>query len=350
MKIAVRTEETCTPLERKQAFDRGEELDRVITVPFMGEFKCSLAGISVWDFWHDARKMADAEIVSFNTFGHDRLWLGPNTRGISEALGAVFIYPEEGVPYAGTPFLKDYRQLEEMEPIDAKKNSRIQTFAQAAEILAEEAAHVVPVEMSIGGPFTIASTLRGVEYLLRDCRKCPDEIHRLMRIITESQKSCIDVASMYQMGIAMADPVANPALIGPKMYEKFVYPYTKELTDYACKKTGKKVSLHMCGKTNSIWNYLKTYTLNELSLDNIIDLQQAVTELGDHITIAGNVDPVEIILNGTKEQIFEEVRRCVSIGKKAKKGYVLATGCDVPNTVRPEQIQYMMDAARRIEM
>ena len=33
--------------------------------------------------------------------------------------------------------------------------------------------------------------------------------------------SCIEMAAEYGMGIAMADPVANPALIGPKMYEKF---------------------------------------------------------------------------------------------------------------------------------
>ena len=99
-------------------------------------------------------------------------------------------------------------------------------------------------EASIGGPFTIASNLKGVEYLLRDCRKKPEEVHRLLEIITQTQMSCIEMAAEYGMGIAMADPVANPALIGPKMYEEFVFPYTKQLTDYTVKKTGKKVSLH----------------------------------------------------------------------------------------------------------
>ena len=91
----------------------------------------------------------------------------------------------------------------------------------------------------------------------------------------------------------MADPVANPALIGPKMYEKFVFPYTKELTDYAYEKTGHKVSLHMCGDTRSIWKYLGQYQLNELSLDNIIDIKQAADEIGSEVPIAGNVDPKE---------------------------------------------------------
>ena len=336
-----------TPLERRQAVREGRDYDRIPCVPFMGEFKCNLTGTSVWDFWHDPQKMADTEIAAFNRYGYDRIVIGPNTRGITEAMGGKFIYPEKGVPYADTPLVRDYAGLDDMESIDAKKDERILTFAREAELLAEEAGDIVPLEMSIGGPFTIASNLRGTELLLRDCRKYPEEIHRLMRLITESEKSCIDAAAEYGFGIAMADPVANPALIGPKMYEKFVYPYTKELTDYALEKTGERVSLHMCGKTYNIWKYLCRYELNELSLDNIVDLERAAEELGGQIPIAGNVDPVEIVMNGSKEEIFQAVRYCIETGRKAKKGYVLATGCDVPDTADPVQIDWMMEAVRR---
>lgn len=346
MKIVKHPADEMTPLERKLAAERGEETDRISCVPFMGEFKCHLTGVSIWDFWHDPEKMAEAEILAFNRYGYDRIVLGPNTRGIAEALGGTFIYPEKGLPYAGRPFLDSYDRLGEIEPADGRKNGRLQDFFRAAELLMDEAGGIVPVEMSIGGPFTIASNLRGTEYLLRDCRKCPEEIHRLLRIITDSQKSCIDAACRYGTGIAMADPVANPALIGPKMYEKFVYPYTKELTDYALEKTQKKVSLHMCGKTYSIWKYLRQYELGELSLDNIVDLGRAVEELGDHLPIAGNVDPVDIVMNGTKEEIKEAVWGCIRTGVRARKGYVLATGCDVPDMTAPEKIDYFMEAAR----
>lgn len=191
-------------------------------------------------------------------------------------------------------------------------------FAQAADILSKEAENLVPLEASIGGPFTIASNLRGVEYLLRDCRKKPEEVHRLLEIITQTQMSCIEMAAEYGMGIAMADPVANPALIGPKMYEEFVFPYTKQLTDYTVKKTGKKVSLHMCGNTYSIWKYLVQYELNELSLDNIIDLQRAVEEIGNQIPIAGNVDPVQVVMNGTKKRSIGRLQHVYRPGKKQK--------------------------------
>lgn len=338
-----------TPLERQKALEEGKVADRVPCIPFMGEFKCRLSGTSVWDFWHDAWKMAETEIIAFNRYGYDRIVIGPNTRGITEASGGTFLYPEQGLPYMGEPFLKDYEQVRQMEPVDALADARIRVFLEEAQILQNQAGKMVMVEMSIGGPFTIASYLRGTEKLLRDCRKCEEEVHALLRVITDSQKSCIDAAASCGVGIAMADPVANPALIGPNMYESFVYPYTKELTDYALEKTGYRVSLHMCGKTYSIWKYLCQYQLNELSLDNLIDMEKAVEELGQHIPVAGNVDPVDVIMNGTREEITEAVHSCIKTGLKSQKGYHLATGCDVPDAAPPEHIDYFMDAARNYD-
>ena len=76
-----------TPVERKKAIEEGKSYDRVPCVPFMGELKGVLSGISVWDLSHDPEKMAEAEIIPFNRYGYDRMDIGPNSRGITEALG-----------------------------------------------------------------------------------------------------------------------------------------------------------------------------------------------------------------------------------------------------------------------
>lgn len=96
-------------------------VDRVITIPFMGELKCYLSGISIRDFWFDAEKIAQAERIAFNRWGYDRIVLGPNTRGIVEALGGTFIYPEDGIPYIESPYITDYGILDRMEPVNVKR-------------------------------------------------------------------------------------------------------------------------------------------------------------------------------------------------------------------------------------
>lgn len=66
--------------------------------------------------------------------------IGPNTRGIVEALGGKFIYPENGVPYADAPMIFDYKKLDEMEPVEAKRDSRIAVFIEEAKILSRRGA------------------------------------------------------------------------------------------------------------------------------------------------------------------------------------------------------------------
>lgn len=341
MKAVKSSADQMTPLERKFAIDHGFSYDRIPCVPFIGNMRLLFCNAAENIYWNSAKHMAEAEILAFNRFGFDRLNIGPNTKGISAAMGCQLPASDLG----GKP-LDDYSKLDQLEPILAKGHPEIRRFVQAAEMLMEGAGDIVPIEASIGGPFTIASFLREIELLLKDCLRSPEEIHRLMRIIVDSQKSVIDVMAEYGLGIAMADPVANPALIGPRFYSKFVYPYTMELTDYAYEKTGKKVSLHMCGNTSSIWKYLGQYQLNEISLDNIVDLERASRELGSMVPIAGNVDPVEIVMNGTRDDIFTAVKNCIDSGRKAEKGFHLTTGCDIPDGTAIEKMDWFMEAAR----
>ena len=104
MRLEKHRQDQMTPAERITSAGEGKMVDRVITIPFMGELKCYLSGISIRDFWFDAEKIAQAERIAFNRWGYDRIVLGPNTRGIVEALGGTFIYPEEGIPYIESPY------------------------------------------------------------------------------------------------------------------------------------------------------------------------------------------------------------------------------------------------------
>ena len=62
-------------------------------------------------FGSDVKKMAQAERIVFNRYGYDRIHDRTESRGIVEALGGKFIYPENGVPYADVPMISDYKSL-----------------------------------------------------------------------------------------------------------------------------------------------------------------------------------------------------------------------------------------------
>lgn len=325
----------------------GASIDRWPCVPFMGELKCALTGTPYRDFWFKAQAMFEVERAAYVRWGYDRIVVGPNSRGITEALGGETVYPDGGLPHEGAPVLGDYAMLDAMEPADPATSERLAPFYRAIDLLVDAFGDEVPIEASIGGPLTIAANLRGIETLLRDCRRAPDQVERLLRLVVETQKRCIDAAAAHGAGVAMADPVANPALIGAKRYGKFVFPVTMELCEHARASCGRGVSLHMCGHTESIWGMFRRYPLGEVSLDNVVDLARAARELGDAVAIAGNVDPVHVISLGSADAVEADVRRAVSQGSGSACGFTLASGCDIPVGTDLGQVDLFMGACRR---
>lgn len=347
MKAEKNQYDKMTPKERRIAFENRKRIDRILVIPFIGENTGRLTGTDTVTYWHDPEKMACSEIAAFNRWGHDELSCGPNTCGISEALGAEILYPKEGMPYFGERLITEYGMLETMKPI-SRHSSRISFFLEAQQRIYEAADGIVDVCPSIGGPFTIAANLRGCEYFLRDCRKQPDMVHRLLRFVTDNMKQVIDLIAPCADGFRMADPVASPALISPKYFREFAYPYLVELMQYGLKKIGRKPSLHICGNTYKVWEYFKEMPVRAISLDNIIDLEKAKSELGESMTLMGNIDPVGMLLEGNEEALRTEIRREIRITKDSPKGYIMASGCDVPYHVDFRMLDIWMEEVRAV--
>ncbi|MGI6755457.1 MAG: uroporphyrinogen decarboxylase family protein [Atopobiaceae bacterium] len=324
------TTSALTPLERERAMREGHAPDRLPYLVFADGLKCQLTGATPYEYWHDARTMAEVEIAAYERWGHDRITIGPNSLGFTEAFGGKFIYPEHGMPFDDPERKFALDELLHLEPLDPTKNPQLKVYIEALDILMDALGDTAPIQASLGGPLTTCAFLCGTEQLLRNFTRRAEDVAALLQVVTESLKAYIDVAATHGARFYMADPVANPALIGIKRYEKYLYPLMRELT--ACAKTasGAGVMLHMCGKSEKQWPLFRDYALEAISLDNAIDLEEAIRQLGDCFAIAGNVDPVNIISRGTTDVIKQDVARCQRVGQVAEHGFFVAPGCDIP--------------------
>ena len=235
-----------------------------------------------------------------------------------------------------------------MPPFDPKKNGRLPLFLEVCQRLHKAAGNVIGVGSSVAGPFTIAAYLRGINPILRDVLKEKKQVHRLMQYVTDACKAWIDLAAPIGVGISMADPLASPSVLNPNMFREYVFPYFIQIIDYAWAKTGQKPSLHMCGRTEKIWPYLKQLHISSLSLDNVIDLSAASKEFGESFCLMGNVDPVKTIQAGPPEQIRQAVADCVAKAGKSPKGFVVASGCQIPVGTPMAHVEAMLDAVRAL--
>lgn len=347
-KIKMHPLDTMTPVERRIAAEEGREIDRMPVNLFMPDLKARLVESSIPDLYHDVDLLVDAEVQAYQTYGSDWMSVGPNSRGMAEAFGNTVVYPEDNVPRVEAVLIEDYSQLADMSVLDIENNARIQFFIEAIKRLSEVAGGVVNISASVGGPLTIAAYLRGTENLLRDLRRQPDSVHELLDLIVESQIQLASrILEIPGVDISLGDPVASGNLISPKNFREFVRPSLNRVASFVYDATGGVgPSLHICGSNERVWTDIRELPLSTFSIDNVSDLGAAVEFFGDKFPITGNVDPVDVVLKGSRDDIHLAIREALSASGSNPQRHTLGVGCDIPFNTPFENISHYMEAVR----
>ena len=127
-----------TPKERKIAYARGEEVDRIPTSLSAGETAPPLYGISIRDYYFSADAMVEVESRLAEDFQADNMGMGLGLRTLVEALGTKLEYPEHSVSYIEKPALETFDDLDHMELINVEKDGRFPIIIEAFERLQEK--------------------------------------------------------------------------------------------------------------------------------------------------------------------------------------------------------------------
>ena len=106
---------------------------------------------------------------------------------------------------------------------------------------------------------------------------------------------------------------------------------------------GAKVRLHICGNTRRILPGIAMLGCDLIDIDWLVPMDQARRELGPRQVLAGNVDPVAVMRNGTPESITRAIAEC---HRQAGPHYVVSAGCEVPRDTPPANLLTLRDYAR----
>ncbi|HBC94127.1 MAG TPA: uroporphyrinogen decarboxylase, partial [Pelotomaculum sp.] len=197
-----------TPKERIAALREGRPYDRLPCNPSLGAHAAKVVGIKVSEYHLSAEKMAEAQIAAYRTYGHDSVGVGA-TLGVVEALGSKVIYPEQSAPYIADHPVKDFADLERLNPPDVENDEHLSLYFRAAQILIDELGDEVSVSIGTRGPFSTAANIRGVEDFLRDLYYQPEFAHRLLRFSLESIIPVIKKAIQLGAVVGFSDPVSS---------------------------------------------------------------------------------------------------------------------------------------------
>jgi len=334
-----------TPLERAQAYNQGKAIDRLPCVPIVGNTAARVIGAKVCELRKNGTLLAKAHIASYKLFGYDNIRIFTDLYTLAEAMGASLAIPENETAYLRAPALKDESEIDSLVPVDPGKDSCLPLFLEAIKYVLDAVGSEVPVTGAITCPFTTASFLMGTEKLARLTVQNPEMVHKLCEI---SLQSTLNYAkAMIDEGAApsLTDPMSSGTVISKKHFEVFAYPYLKRLIDYIHSRE-KTVTLHICGKTNHIWNLMADAGADCISIDNEASLSEAKEKVGNRVRIMGNVRPSEVMLDGTPEDVKNAVEHCINQAADSPKGFIVASGCSLPTETPFANIHAMMNAVR----
>lgn len=142
-------------------------------------------------------------------------------------------------------------------------------------------------------------------------------------------------------GLTFGDSTAG--LVGRELYKRYAFPFVKHaITEL--KKNGIPVFLHICGDTNHILDLMVETGADSLELDTQVSFKQAKKIVGDKVCFTGNVAPVETLLQGKPEKVYQESIKCIK-DIRPQGRLILSSGCEVPRDTPEENIRAMLCAA-----
>ncbi len=337
--------DTQTSLERVLCYLKGEKPQRVACFPLILNHAARVLGVPIGKYNRDGKTMGKAHVAAFRRYGNDLILIFSTTSTLAEAMGTKMDFLDEDAPQVTEPFIKERSDLGKLKIPDFSKDGRLPVYMEATEIAVEEVGSEVCVSTVFGGPLTTAAGLYPVDLLTRDLIKNKAWVHELLEICTQAGLKFIDEILRRKSLPIIVEPIGSGSLIGPVHFKEFVAPCLKRLTDHVHKNgCGLPAVLHICGKTTRNWNAMLEAEFDIWSLDDV-DLGQAKAAVGHRVVLVGNVNPANLLKN-TPEEIDAEAKTiCEKMGDR--KGFILGSGCEVPINTPPENIDALINAARK---
>lgn len=224
---------------------------------------------------------------------------------------------------------------------DPKTSEPMASVLKALKIIKGKYPDKVPLIGAACGPMTLAGNIFGIEKFLVSMRKQKDFTHATLDFATK-------VATTYSLAlieagadvIGLIDPSATGEILGPRFEKEFATPYTKKVVD-EIHKTGVPVVLHICGKSDIIWDSMVETGSDMLSISEQVDVAEAKAKIGSKVAIAGNIDPIQVLQFGTPEDVEKKVKEAIQKGVDN-----LCPGCGFTPDTPLVNMKKMTDACR----
>ncbi len=312
-------------------------------MPITMMFAAQRIGVAYKNYATDYRVLAEGQIRVADEFDLDYVNCMSDPALEASDCGACVVYQPDAPPALNevNALLGDKTRLARLTMPDPSSAPRMSNRVRAVQLLSERVGSEKLVEGWVEGPCAQAADLRGINTLMTDFYDDPAFILDLFEFVVEMELAFAkEQVAAGAMLIGVGDAAAS--LVGPRIYEQFVWPFEKRIVD-GIHAFGAYARLHICGNTRRIAAGMGRLGCEIVDLDYLIPIDLARDQIGPSQILAGNIDPVRILRNGTAEIVTREIALC---HQQAGCRYVVAAGCETPRDTPDENFKALVRYAR----
>ena len=177
-------------------------------------------------------------------------------------------------------------------------------------------------------------------------------VHRYMRATTDSMMEMLKIElEMGVDGVLGANDWAyrNAPMMSPKQFDEFMAPYLKKIVDVT-HEYGKFYIKHLDGNTYPILDSL----VNNCGIDAYhaieptagMDIKKVKDMYGDKITVVGNIDCGEVLVNWSPNEIRDEVKKIINLVSPCG-GHIFGSSNAIHGGIPIENFLAYIEAAKK---
>ena len=223
---------------------------------------------------------------------------------LSEAFGCELGTPKIDLQYSvkGHPYAEGVDNL--TFPSNFLDKGRFPIFKENLKLLKKKVGEELAMFGESEGAFTSAANLVGTEQFMKWCMKKPDAVFKVLDVTKQAAIAAANFAFDHGADYYVyAEPTSGPALLSPRLWEKFVLPIEKEIVS----KVKGPVVLHICANTDPIIELMCETGVAGISIEEKADLKRAV-EIAHKkgVKVFGNVATATTLFSGSPEESYKE--------------------------------------------
>jgi len=295
------------------------------------------AAVSFPEAHLNAGAMAELAMAGHEILGFDTVMPEYSVQQEAAALGCEIDWGDRNRMPDNRNFPhEDFSDVEVPENLLEKPSLRV--VLDALSLLRKHVGGKVAIIGKVMGPWTLSYHMAGTQNFLLQLGM--GETDKVVHMLRQLMPVTVDFANaQFRAGadiVVLADHVTG-SLVGPYHYRDVLLPIHQEITGLI----NGPLILHVCGDCSDRLEYFAECGVDAYHMEWQVDARMAVAKIGDRVSLVGNINNPETLLQGTPEDVYQQARYAVEAGV-----HIIGPECAIPLSTPLENLRAIVEAVR----